>query len=82
MYSPRTPIKNSWTEEKKKTLIIIGASPNGNMGQKISLAIRYPIAIAKLKNDIIKPEKAATLSGILEWLVIPRIAVSYKSKKL
>ena len=70
------PMKKSWTDEKKNMLMMRGASPNGNMGQKISFATRYPIATIKLANDMAKPAKVASLKGILEWLVMPSIAVS------
>ena len=72
------PSINICNDAKPNIPIINGARPNENLLQKIIFKKKYNTEINKhIKLDI-KPNIIITLTGILECLIIPKIAKSYK----
>jgi hypothetical protein len=66
MYSPKIPIKNNCTEEKRNNPIMIAAIPMGKRFQNRSFKIKVTRPTRKLSRDRANPIIVANLSGKLE----------------
>ena len=65
-YSPKIPIKNNITDQKKKNIINIGAIPKLKLCQYNNFKIKNTTDKTKLIADNPKPKKVAILMGTFE----------------
>ena len=69
--NPVSPKKKIIIDKPKDIRIIRGARPISNESQKRIFSTKYKIPEANVNIEKIKPNKVATLIGVLELLIIP-----------